>query len=62
VIPLGAPNGFDVDADHSYRKWLADRGVAAALQRPDFVLFGTATDPARGPGLVRSLRNLLPGP
>ena len=32
-----------------YRKWFADRGVVAALQRPDFVLFGTAAAAARAP-------------
>jgi hypothetical protein len=59
VIPLGGPNGSGVDADGTYRKWFADYGVAAALQRPDFVLFGTAADAASAPGLVRSLRDML---
>jgi 2-polyprenyl-6-methoxyphenol hydroxylase-like FAD-dependent oxidoreductase len=62
VIPLDGPNGSDVDADGTYRKWFADRGVAAALQRPDFVLFGTAADPTRAGGLVSALRDALQNP
>ena len=62
VIPLGAPSGSDVDADETYRKWFADRGVVAALQRPDFVLFGTAADAAGAPGLARALRDVLQNP
>ena len=62
VIPLGAPSRSDVDADETYRKWFADRGVVAALQRPDFVLFGTAADAAGAPGLVRALRDVLQNP
>jgi hypothetical protein len=33
--------------------------VVAALQRPDFMLFGTAADAEEIPGLLRELRATL---
>lgn len=48
-----------VDVDGAYRKWFADHGVVAALQRPDFTLFGTASDVAQIPALVHALRDVL---
>jgi hypothetical protein len=47
------------DADGSYADWFASAGIAVALQRPDFYLFGTATS-ADGTGeLVRQLQRAL---
>ena len=47
------------DADGAYGAWFAEHAVAAALQRPDFVLFGTAVDATGTADLVRSLRHAL---
>jgi hypothetical protein len=47
------------DVDGAYAKWFADRGIAVALQRPDFHLFGTATTVEGASALVRSLRDAL---
>jgi flavoprotein hydroxylase len=47
------------DVDGAYGKWFADRGIAVALQRPDFHLFGTATAVDGAAALVRSLRDAL---
>jgi 2-polyprenyl-6-methoxyphenol hydroxylase-like FAD-dependent oxidoreductase len=47
------------DVDGTYRAWFANNGVVAALQRPDFSLFGTATRAADVPKLVGSLRAAL---
>ena len=41
------------------RAWFADRGVTWALQRPDFYLYGTATDPATASALLSQLRSHL---
>jgi hypothetical protein len=57
VVPLGG--GGVVDSDGAYRAWFADHGVVAALQRPDFAVFGTATDAACTNDLLRSLRDAL---
>ena len=42
-IPI-CPDGFAESAAPSARDWLAERGVHAALVRPDHYVFGTATD------------------
>ena len=47
------------DADGAYGTWFAEHDVAAVLQRPDFVLFGTAADATGTADLVRSLRGGL---
>jgi 3-(3-hydroxy-phenyl)propionate hydroxylase len=47
------------DADGAYGTWFTEHGVTAALQRPDFVLFGTAVDATQTGELVRSLRDAL---
>lgn len=48
--------GTDVeDLDGCYSRWFADKGVVAALQRPDFYLYGTAATEADVTGLVHSL-------
>jgi 2-polyprenyl-6-methoxyphenol hydroxylase-like FAD-dependent oxidoreductase len=60
VVPIGCGATSVVDVDGTYRKWFADHGVVAALQRPDFVLFGTATEAAPIAALLHSLRDSLP--
>ena len=59
IVPFGCTPGGLVDVDGTYRSWFADRGVAAALQRPDFVLYGTAATTTEVPALVRSLAEAL---
>jgi hypothetical protein len=59
VVALGCSSAAAVDVDGTYRKWFADHGVVGALQRPDFVLFGTVEDGAGTADLVRSLRDAL---
>jgi flavoprotein hydroxylase len=48
--------------DPVYGRWFADRGVIAALQRPDFHLYGTAASPAEAAALVDHLRTHLAQP
>jgi hypothetical protein len=59
VVPIDGGAGSVIDVDGTYQKWFADHGVAAALQRPDFVLFGTAAEPAQVTALVHALREKL---
>jgi hypothetical protein len=59
IVPFGGTNRPAVDAGGTYGAWFADHGVFAALQRPDFVLFGTARDAAGSADLLRSLRAAL---
>jgi hypothetical protein len=47
------------DADGTYRDWFNDAGVAVALQRPDFYLFGTAAGIEDTKNLVQALRHAL---
>jgi 2-polyprenyl-6-methoxyphenol hydroxylase-like FAD-dependent oxidoreductase len=47
------------DVDGSYEKWFVDHGARAALQRPDFYLFGTANDAAGATALLGSLRAMF---
>jgi 2-polyprenyl-6-methoxyphenol hydroxylase-like FAD-dependent oxidoreductase len=47
------------DVSGGYAGWFAGAGVAVALQRPDFYLFGTARRPEDTPTLVRELRGSL---
>lgn len=50
-----------VDAEGSYRRWFDGHGAAAALQRPDFHVFGTAATAAGAAALVVALRDALAG-
>jgi hypothetical protein len=59
AVAFGCGDQSPRDVDGTYRAWLADHGVVAALQRPDFSLFGTAARAADAPELVRSLRAAL---
>jgi hypothetical protein len=59
VVAIGAPDTADVDG--TYRRWFDAHGVVAALQRPDFHVFGTATDEAGVTSLLDELRRRLGG-
>jgi flavoprotein hydroxylase len=61
VVALDGEPGL-VDVDGTYGRWFAVNGVNAALQRPDFALFGTATEPSDVEGLLRFLRARLAAP
>jgi 2-polyprenyl-6-methoxyphenol hydroxylase-like FAD-dependent oxidoreductase len=45
-----------------YRDWFAAHGCAAALVRPDFYVFGTATSPAEARALLTRLEEALTNP
>jgi 2-polyprenyl-6-methoxyphenol hydroxylase-like FAD-dependent oxidoreductase len=49
----------EVDVDGTYADWFAAHGVAAALQRPDFHVYGTAATPAGAAALLIDLRDAL---
>jgi 2-polyprenyl-6-methoxyphenol hydroxylase-like FAD-dependent oxidoreductase len=51
-----------VDVNGSYARWFASAGVAVALQRPDFHLFGTAAGRDGTATLLRELRRRLRDP
>jgi hypothetical protein len=59
IVSIGCGTPAAVDVDGAYGRWFADHGVVAALQRPDFALFGTATDVAQTTGLLHALRDVL---
>jgi 2-polyprenyl-6-methoxyphenol hydroxylase-like FAD-dependent oxidoreductase len=59
AVAFGCGDQSPRDVDGTYRAWFTDHGVVAALQRPDFSLFGTATRAADEPELVRSLQAAL---
>ncbi len=58
VVAVGGESGLS-DLDGAYARWFAEQGVIAALQRPDFVLFGTAEAPSDVDDLLRALREQL---
>ena len=45
--------------DPTYRRWFHEHPSTAALQRPDFHLYGTAASPAEAVALVDHLRTRL---
>lgn len=51
--------GALADVDGSYARWFRDAGVAVALQRPDFYVYGTAGDAAEVSALLGGLRGAL---
>jgi len=51
--------GLVEDLDGTYKSWFGDHGVSTVLQRPDFYLFGAATDGAGAAGLLAGLRDAL---
>jgi 2-polyprenyl-6-methoxyphenol hydroxylase-like FAD-dependent oxidoreductase len=60
VVAVGGESGL-IDVDGTYGRWFAVNGVVAALQRPDFALFGTAAEPSAVDELLRSLHDRLVG-
>lgn len=50
------------DIDGAYGAWLGERGLVAALQRPDFALYGTAAAGSEVAGILHRLRAALAGP
>lgn len=54
-----APAGAIEDVDGSYRQWFADHGIAVALMRPDFHVFGSAAAVNGAGKLVAALRSVL---
>lgn len=62
VVTVGDTGDADVgDPDGTYRTWFGDHGAVAALQRPDFYLYGTAPDLAGPAQLLSGLRAHLDG-
>jgi len=54
-----SPGGDAVDLDGEYRSYMADRGIAAVVNRPDFYVFGGAPSLADLPALVGDLERRL---
>ena len=52
VVVLSEPDGV-------YRRWFTEHATSAALQRPDFHLYGCATDAAAATALLGDLRRDL---
>ena len=48
-----------VAGDDVYCRWFTEHDATAALQRPDFHLYGTSTSPARAVFLIEQLRTRL---
>jgi hypothetical protein len=55
------PGGSVQDLDGAYARWFDAAGVAVALQRPDFYVFGTAARLDETSALVEQLRRALAG-
>ncbi len=58
VVAVGADDGV-TDVEGTYTRWFEEHDVVAALQRPDFSLFGTARAGAGATGLLDALRHQL---
>jgi 3-(3-hydroxy-phenyl)propionate hydroxylase len=56
-----APTGPIEDVNGSYRRWFAEHGVAIALMRPDFHIFGAAPAVGGAGKLVAAMRSALDG-
>ena len=50
------------DVDGSYARWFGDAGVAVALQRPDFYVYGTGSGAGEAKALLAGLRAALSSP
>jgi hypothetical protein len=61
VVPVGSGPFAVADVEGAYASWFGERGLVAAMQRPDFALYGTATEGAEVASIVRSLRAALVG-
>ena len=54
---------MDEDIDGTYAEWFESHDVAAVLQRPDFYLFGSASQAGHAGELIDALRAaLVPAP
>jgi hypothetical protein len=60
VVAVGGASAL-TDVDDAYARWFAEHSVIAALQRPDFVVFGTAQAPSDVDGLLHALHDRLTG-
>ena len=60
IVTIGPSQDVD-DVDGTYAEWFADRGVQAALQRPDFYLFGTTSNADGVAALISELQQRLTG-
>jgi 2-polyprenyl-6-methoxyphenol hydroxylase-like FAD-dependent oxidoreductase len=58
VVPVGADDGV-ADVEGIYTRWFEEHDVVAALQRPDFSLFGTAGAATDVTDLLGALRRQL---
>lgn len=58
----GGTEGGPIDVDGTYRSWFEGHGVVAALQRPDFAVFGTAAAVDDVDDLLAALRDALAAP
>jgi 3-(3-hydroxy-phenyl)propionate hydroxylase len=54
-----ASDGPVEDLNGGYARWFGERGVAVALMRPDFAVFGAARELEGAAALVRALRERL---
>jgi resorcinol 4-hydroxylase (NADPH) len=61
VVAVGADTGV-VDVEGTYAEWFARHDVVAALQRPDFYVFGTAASHDDVDRLLAMLRRELQHP
>lgn len=67
IVALGGPRTVSpatasvTDLDDTYGRWLAGHGAVAVVQRPDFYVYGSATDPSGVAPLLERLRSDLPG-
>jgi flavoprotein hydroxylase len=53
------PDGPVADLEATYARWFGSAGVAVALQRPDFYVFGTAATADSAGDLIERLRGAL---
>ncbi len=60
IVTFG-PRGEVHDVDGTYAEWFTNRGVHAALQRPDFYLFGTTSNAGGVAHLIAELQERLTG-
>jgi hypothetical protein len=60
IVTVG-PSGEVLDVDGTYAGWFDDRDVRAALQRPDFYLFGTTSNANGIAALIAELQERLTG-
>ncbi len=52
---LASPGSVVVDVDGTYHRWFADHGAVAVAVRPDFYVYGTASDHAGSHALADEL-------